>query len=88
MFLNNIINTIRTKERNNTNLCLHIPKRDVFMRLLYNILFAYAKCAFLIVLSFPNLQLMGVSPVRLHTLLLRSYLEERRKLFAHPLKLS
>ena len=51
MFLNNIVNTIRTRQRNNTNICFHIPKRDVFMRLLYNILYT------------SNLQWMGVSLV-------------------------
>ena len=35
MFLNNIIDTIRTKQRDITNICLYIPEKDVFMRLLY-----------------------------------------------------
>ena len=35
MFLNNIIDTIRTKQRDITNICLYIPEKDVSMRLLY-----------------------------------------------------
>ena len=50
-------------------ICLHIYKKDVFIRLLYNIAFTFAKYAFLIVLSLPNLQWMGVSKVSFFSLL-------------------
>ena len=56
MILNNIINTIRTKQRKNANVWLYIPKKDVSIRLLWNLLFTFAKHGLLTVLSFPNLK--------------------------------
>ena len=44
-------------------ICLHIYKKYVFIWFLYNILFTFAKYAFLIVLRLSNLQWMGVSLV-------------------------
>lgn len=45
MFLNNIVNTIRTRQRNNKYM-LKYAKKDVFIRLFYNILFTFVKHAF------------------------------------------
>ena len=56
MILNNIINAIRTKQRKNANVCLYIPKKDVSIRLLWNLLFTFAKHGLLTVLRFPNLK--------------------------------
>ena len=46
MILNNIINTIRNKQRKNANVWLYIPKKDVSIRLLWNLLFTFAKHGF------------------------------------------